>query len=260
MNLYRHSKKRSRAPFILATTLVILVFLIDAVTGGSIRGLLHEGAVRLWSVGGGSGALFSNFFSTRKALREENKTLREENSQLKIYAAAFGVLKQENEELRTLANLVGEGSGVSAPIVSSFATSPYGTFLIGAGAANGLRGGELVIVGDARFGGFVMGRVENVDTRTSLVRGLFAGGETIDATVRDIGITLKGRGGGQAQGEAPREAAIEVGDIVTSAQVGGRAVGVVGKVEKDPSGAAERVYVHLPFSLASLSYVQVIAQ
>ncbi|RJR13658.1 rod shape-determining protein MreC [Candidatus Parcubacteria bacterium] len=259
MNLYRHSKKPSRAPFILATALVVLVFLIDLVSGGSIRAVVREGVARVWSTGTSSISL-REFFSTRHALQNENRTLREQITELTLRVAAFEVLKLENQELRVLTGLAEEGSGVSAPVVSSFSTSPYGTFLIGAGEANGLTVGNLVIAGDVRFGGFVIGRIEATDTHMSLVKSLLAPGEATEATVHDIGVVVRGRGGGQGIAEAPREAIIEAGDVVTAATLGQRPLGVVGHVEKDPSGAAQRVYVHLPFSLASIQYVRVVAQ
>lgn len=259
MNLYRHSKKPSRAPFVLATGLVVLIFLIDLVSGGSIRAVAREAAVRVWSAGASSFNI-RGFFLTRHALENENRTLREQITELTLRGAAFEVLKLENEELRALTNLAAEGTGVSAPVMSSFTTSPYGTFLIGAGEANGITVGNLVIAGDVRFGGFVIGRIEATDTHTSLVKALFAPGEATEATVRDIGVVVKGRGGGQALAEAPREAVVEAGAVVTAGVLGQRPLGVVGHVEKDPSGAAQRVYVHLPFSLASIQYVRVVAQ
>ena len=261
MNSYRHSKK-SRGPLLLATILVLLVFIIDWLSGGSVRALLRAGASSVWDVGSRAGSVVfgSGFFSTRRALEEENRTLQEELSQLKVRAAAFDVLKEENDALRKVVDLAKGDSGITAPITSSFRSSPYGTFLIGAGTEDGVRVGSLVIAGDPQFGGFLIGHVQAADARASLVKSLFAPGETTDAIVNNVGITLEGHGGGQARGEAPREAVIEERSIVTSALMGGRAIGIVGKVEKDPGGASQRVYVNLPISLTSLKFVYVVEQ
>lgn len=262
MNLYRHSKKSNRGPYVVAITLILFVFVLDLALGGGMRGLLREGSSRMWSaVSAGTDAITqSGLFSTRRALLKENNSLKERIAELTIQAAAFEVLKQENQALRTTARLVEGEKGVSAPIVSSFHTSPYGTFLIGAGAQDGIAKGNIVMAGDPTFGGFVVGRIEEVHQRTALVKGLFAPGETTNANIDGIGVTLKGHGGGQARGEAPREAVIEVGDVVTFPEAGGKAIGIVGNVEKDLGGASTLVYVHLPFALTALTYLYVIPE
>ena len=256
----RSDRRRGRNRLLIATALVIFVFVADALTGGSIRAFLRAGASGMWNIGARAGdtILASGFFSTRRALEEENRMLREELTQLKMYAVAFDILKAENESLRKITSLVEEGSGITAPVASSFRTSPYGTFFVGAGTEDGVRAGSLVVAGDPKFGGFVIGRVDDANSHVSLVKGLLAPGETTDAVVHDVGISLEGRGGGQARGDAPLDAVIEVGDVVTSAAVGGRAVGIVGAVEEDVGSASKHVYIHLPFALPTLQFVYVI--
>lgn len=224
--------------------------------------LVRSSAATLWSSAERAGDVIfgSGFFSTRRALLRENASLRTELLQLKLRAAGFEVLRSENEHLREIARLAEDEQGITAPIVSSLRSSPYGTFLIGAGSLNGVRAGNIVIIGDPPFGGFVIGRVDSADTHTSLVTELFAPDQAIEGVARGISISFEGRGGGQARGEAPRDAEIAEGDAVISPIVGNRAIGVVGEVEKDTGGAVQRVYVSVPVNLYDVRFVYVLTE
>ncbi|HCM43603.1 TPA: hypothetical protein DIS55_01465 [Candidatus Kaiserbacteria bacterium] len=250
-NLYQQNKSRRR--LLVATVFVIAVFVADTLSGGSARAFARAGAAYMWATGASAGETVfdSGFFSTRRALEKENKSLREELTQLQTRVAVFDILKSENESLRLLTRFTERERGITAPIISSFRSSPYGTFLIGAGSEDGIRAGNLVMAGDPQFGGFVIGRVENTDARISLVKAVFAPNETTDAVISGISVMLLGRGGGQARAEAPRDAEIKTGDAVFSPLMGGKAIGVVGGVEVDKGDASERVYVMVPFSLTS---------
>jgi len=261
MSLYRHSNKNGRRLF-FAVVLVIVIFLIDGVSGGNIREALRLGASYAWGAGAraGSALLDSGFFSTRRALERENQALRNEIARLQMRAADHEVIKAENESLREFVRLAESGNGITAPIVSSFRASPYGTFLIGAGVEDGVEDGDLVVVGDVELGGFVVGRVEDAGGGQSLVKGIFAPGERTEATIQGVGITVEGRGGGQARADAPRDAVIQAGDPVISTSFGVRAIGIVGRVEEGTGGASQRVFIQLPIPLASLEFVYVLIQ
>src|SRR3989344_1705161 len=236
MSLYRHSNKNGRRLF-FAVVLVIVIFLIDGVSGGNIREAVRFGASYVWGAGSRAGSAFldSGFFSTRRALERENQALRNEIARLQMRAADHEVLKAENESLREFVRLAEGVNGITAPIVSSFRASPYGTFLIGAGVEDG-GGGQ------------------------SLVKGIFAPGERTEATIQGVGITVEGRGGGQARADAPRDAVIQAGDPVISTSFGVRAIGIVGRVEEGTGGASQRVFIQLPIPLASLEFVYVLIQ
>ena len=260
MNSYRQNKGRGRNRFIVAAVLVLVVLLLDGITGGSMRSLVREAASVVWGVGSSVSESISGsgLFSTRKALEQENRTLRNELSQLQLRSAAFDALLEESESLRKLVSLAEEERGITAPVVSSFRSSPYGTFLIGAGVEDGVNSGSIVLIGDAQAGGFVVGYVEDAGRQTSLVKAVFAPGEETDAVIAGVSVSVNGRGRGQAQAEAPREAPIATGDIVFSARYGGKPIGVVGNIEREVGGASERVYIHVPVNLYEVRFVYVL--
>lgn len=238
-----------------ATIVVILVFLFDIVSGGVMRhGARAVGEV-LWSASEGTLGKIgeSGFFSSRAALAQENATLSTEVAQLQGAQAALSAAESENAQLRALVHLASVSSGITAPVTSSFQSSPYGTFQIGAGSAEGVRKGDLVETAD----GFALGTVSDVAGGSALVSELFAPGSKIDALVDGIPLTLSGQGGGAASGDAPHGAAINESDTVTAASLAGRPIGVVGNVESSAASAATHVIVRLPVNLESLSFVYV---
>ena len=258
MREYRFSspRKEGRYRLIFATVAMLVVVLIDIVTGGSLRALVRTGGASVWSASARTrDAIFGNgYFSSRAALSREIQTLRQTLASYQEGAAAYRVVKEENDALRTLLTLAQKEEGVTAPIVSSVISSPFGTFLIGAGETDGVAKGDLVITS----GGFVIGVVEETYVRTSIVRELLAGGSNVEVLLSGAPIGMLGRGGGNAIATLPQEIRVEEGMPVTSPAYGGRAVGIVGRVEHDASSAEQDVYVQLPVNMASLTYVYVV--
>ena len=264
MNLYRPNRRggrKGRRRLLLATAFVIVVFMVDGFSGGYIRMLVRSAGATLWGTvtGVGESIAGSGVFSTRRALESENATLRQELTEVRLRAAAFDFLKTENGELRRIAQMAESSQGITAPIVSSFRSSPYGTFLIGAGTLSGISVGDLVLIGDSSAG-FVIGRIDSVSARVAVVKELLAPDESMEGVVNGVSIIFDGHGGGQAQGEAPRDAEIKVGDFMTSPTSGGHAIGVVGKIEEDSGGASMKVFAHVPVSMYEVRFVYVLTQ
>lgn len=259
MSLYLQSdRKKSRRRVILFCVTIVLIFAIDFATSGALRaGVRSLGAIA-WSAGASAGnALFGQgYFSSKRALTAEIESLRDA---LARYAAEDGrheILEKENNELRALVGLRSEEEGIAAPIISSTSASPYGTFLVGVGAKDGVYIGDAVLAGSAR--GFVIGRIAEVGARSSLVKELFAPGEALEAIARGAGLSLEGRGGGNAHAEVPSSLAIAEGDVVTSPLFAGRVVGLIGFVSAEQGSARKRIYVRAPLSTADLRFVYVV--
>lgn len=255
MNSYRPNDKRGRRRLLVATVVVAALFLADLLTGGAIRAALNTVGSAMWSATRSlsAGVTQSGIFSTKASLARQNAALQAQIAQLQNKAAAYTAVETENQQLRSLVHLAAVASGTTAPVISSFAASPYGTFLIGAGSSDGVQKGTLVATPD----GFLIGRVADVSARSALVVGIFAPGQRIDALVDAIPVILSGRGGGTASGEAPRGATISVGDIVTAPSLGQRPIGVVGSVQGNAASASTKLMVRTPVNLESLQFVYV---
>src|SRR3990167_3977923 len=229
MNSYRQNKSPHRRLFAL-TALVIFLFVVDVLTSGSVRHQLRGGAVvfREWSAYIGRGISGSGFFSTRASLEAQNRSLTEELAQYEERAGAYEVVRSENEQLRAFVRLVEsmsrDAQGVTAPVVSSVRTSPYGTFLIGAGAQDGIVRGSLVLTG----GGFVVGKVTDMGAHTAVVSEIFAPGSAVEAQVGGAPISAVGSGGGNARAKVPRALSFTISPPVTAPGLGQRAIGIGG--------------------------------
>ena len=258
MNSYRQNKGRRR--LLIATVCVVLIFLVDILSGGALRALVRTGVRPIWGAGSGivSGIFNSGFFSTRRALERENALLREQLTQSEARAAGYQALKDEHEALQGLLHVVQGARGITAPIISSLSSSPYGTFMIGAGPSDGIALGDLVLAGDSSSSGFAIGRISDVRNHTSLVTELFAPNVSTLAVIGGAETTVTGQGGGNARAEVPRDIPVAAGDTVRSPLVGGRPIGLVGAVHADPASASQQVYIGLPVGLSALQFVYVL--
>jgi cell shape-determining protein MreC len=251
-----HGAKAGRRRLLALTALVVLLLLIDLITGGGVRGLVRSVTASVWASTERARLNISEsgYFSSRRALADDNARLRAEVALLREKAAAHDVLESEVAQLRTALALAGGNTGVTAPVVSSFRSSPYGSFLIGVGSDDSVAAGDLVITA----GGFLVGVVSEVLGRTASVKEIFAAGESVDALIGETAVIVEGSGGGNAETSVPRGIEVHEGDAVIALQYGARALGIVGKVESSPASADQRVFIRLPLNLSSLRYVFVL--
>lgn len=252
------SRQRSsrRRQLLAATVAVIILFVLDVATGGAIRGAVRGAVSILWNGSAHARSAITNtgYFRTHRSLAAENAALRDQVAAYKEDAAAYDTLMAENEQLRALVHIAAQERGVTAPIVSSFRASPYGTFLVGAGEREGVRGGSLVLTSD----GFVVGTVRELHAHTALVQGSLASGSDTDVIIGSTAATLEGRGGGNGRVELPRDIAVATSAPVIAPSLGSRPVGIVGRVESAPASASQIAYVQLPVNLSSLRYVYIV--
>lgn len=252
-----------RRGVIIATAAILFVAVVDVFSGGVIRGAARSVLAPVAQVARTASAALSSgdLWSSRASLLKENGELRAERDRLRALEAGVLSLTAENAELATMAHLAESESGgrsgavgITAPVVSSFRASPYGTFLIGAGSSHGVKSGSLAITD----GGFVLGVVADVSDTTSLVRMVFAPGETTDSVVGSVSFSLVGRSGGNASAEVPREAELHEGDPVIAPRFANRPVGIIGKIVSASSSAYADIYVVFPLNLNSIRYVYIV--
>lgn len=196
----------------------------------------------------------SGFLQSRAALAEENEKLRREIALFAEEIAQAEFIRAENEELRLLAALAQSESGVSARIISSHRSSPYGTFLIDVGTEDGINDGDLVLTP----GGYVLGAVAGVSNNSATVRSTFAPGEKVDLTVGESAFTADGLGGGNARASVARETQIPVGSGVVAPLFGGRNAGTVMHVESASSSPTAIISIRIPVNLETLRFVYVL--
>ncbi len=252
-----NDQRRGRRRVVLATVMVVCIVAIDHSTGGGVGVWMRMSEARVWVACSGimREVAMSGFFSSRRSLMEENAALRSRLALIQDKAARCDALEEETNALRAITHLVENAHGITAPVVSSWYSSPYGTFMIGAGLDDGVMQGSLVLSGDAA--GFVVGRVVRADARSSLVMETFAHDMSFEATIAGASVLVHGKGG-YGRAAVPRGIALAVGDAVRVPAYGGRMVGVVSSVHVDAVNTAQDVYIALPSALDSLTFVYVV--
>ncbi len=255
MNSFRPNKSYRR--LFAAATLALLIFCIDIFSGGVVRGEVRAAGITLshWAKTASHALFGSGYFSSRSSLSAQNRSLSEQLAQYQERAAAYAVLQEENAILRDMVHLAQSTSGLTAPVVSSLRSSPYGTFLIGAGDADGVARGAVVLTS----GGFVVGSVSDVASHTAVVSEIFAPGASLDAIVHGASVVVEGRGGGNARASAPRDLDIPPGSPVVAPAYGSRPIGIVGGVATSSSSATQDVFIHVPVNRAGIQFVYVAA-
>jgi cell shape-determining protein MreC len=252
---YDRSQREGRHRLFWVTLLVVFIVLIDIVSGGRVRGLVKTAAAEVWTVSARvrAGVFENGYFSSRSSLAAENAALREALSHAQEDAASYQALKDENQELRAIVHLAGGTPGVTAPIVSSVFSSPYGTLLIGADSGT-VSPDDVVLTAD----NFAVARVESVNGNTATAAQVFAPNNTVNVLIGSKAAQAEGRGGGNARAKLPRDASVHVGDVVTSPELGGRPVGIVGKVDSSPAASEQTIYISLPVDLSALKFVYIV--
>lgn len=252
MNSFRQSRRGHRGLW-FATLLVVVILVFDWFSGGTARAKARAVAAGVSSVAtvALSRVAESGFFSSRAGLARDNASLRDELSRLREEVARVRALEEENAALRELAALSESAEGVTAPITSSFRASPYGTFTIGGGSADGIRKGATVLTS----GGFLLGVVSDVGEKHATVRALFAPGVETDVLIGETPALLQGKGGGNAFARVSRGASVKTGDAVVAPSLGQRAIGIVEFIERDEASPSADVYVRFPVNLETLRFV-----
>ncbi len=248
--------RRARRRLVAATALVIVIFILDALFGGTLAGAIRSLTAGIWSASSSvrQTILQSGYFATHRALARDNALLRDQLAAIQEDAAAYQGLKAENNQLRAFLHMASTSRGITAPVISSFRSSPYGTFLVGAGEADGITEGAIVMSSQD----FAIGTVKSVTANTALVAGTFASGQSTDALIGNTAAVVEGRGGGNAVATVPREAVVHEGDSVIAPALGSRQIGIVGHIDASESSAEQTVYIDLPINLSTLRYVYLV--
>lgn len=252
MRMSRDGKSTTRT-LTLITLSVLMYISADYFSGGAVRDTLRPFVQPVATVVHGVSdiVLRSDFWKTRNALQMEVERLSSQLEREQSVQAALMAMQAENDILRLLARVAEKDQGVTVPVVSSFSSSPYGTFVIGGGSGAGIQVGDTVIAGD----GFVLGSVTDVAPDTAIVRAVFSPGTETEVVVEDIAFLLTGRGAGNARADVPRELPLSVGNPVVAPAFGNRSVGVIGRIESASSSAFSDVFVRFPYNLDALRFV-----
>ncbi len=163
-----------------------------------------------------------------------------------------------NENMRLAARIADEGQGTEgteALVSARPPMTPYDMLVLDKGTDDAVYDGMRVY---AR--GVFIGLIENASRQSSKASLFSAPGRETEAWVGDarIPITLQGAGAGSFRANAPREAAIAVGDTVYLPGAGATPAGVIASIDSHPSSPRSTLSIRPLVNIFSLSSVRVL--
>lgn len=198
----------------------------------------------------GSHSIFSRF-SDAAALASANERLAAENAELASENAALTA--KLNAQSLLLGGTSVRSSGTFADIVSRPPTSPYDTFVLGAGSKDGVTSG-MEAFGP---GNVPVGIVTSVLADFSELTLFSSPGVVTYGWVgrASIPVAITGAGGGAMSASAPRAANIASGDTVYLPGPGQLPIGSVARVDSDPLSPAVTLRIVSAVNLFSMPAV-----
>lgn len=190
---------------------------------------------------------------TRKSLikkvYELNSIIQSNNARI----SRIEILENENQKLKKELGRSGVSGGILANVLTIPNRSIYDTFIIDAGAEQGIAEGMNVYAFDA----IALGTISEVYNEKSLVT-LFSqsGRETVGNVVNsEMNITLVGRGAGEYEVRMPRDIAFAVGDKISFQSINPTVLAEIKKIMTDPRDPFQRLLAKTPMNLVNLKWV-----
>lgn len=239
------NRRRSRTFFYVASAIAVLVLLL----------ILFFARTAFESV---FWRIFSPLYAAREHLSGPSDT-EAELAYAQALAADRDLLAQENEQLKNMLGRTTAHSRIVAAVLQRPPESPYDTFVIDAGEAQGIVLGSMVSAG----GGTLIGTVTQVYATASRVTLFSAPGESHQALLvgesENTPITVSGKGGATFVAEVPAGVEARVGQSVVFPGLGVSFVGSVEYNEFTEGESFRYLYIRMPVALYTLRFVEVLS-
>jgi cell shape-determining protein MreC len=239
------------AAFVAAGALALL-FMLRMAAPGALVALISP----LLSAGTGltnaAGGLASTFGSPQKLARERDSAVRERDA----LAAQNAILAAKVADLTKLVGARTEPAhAILAGVLARPPVSPYDALLLDQGSDAGVVPGALV----SGPGGVPVGTIESVAKGSSRAVLFSAPGRETAGWVGEsrAPLTLAGQGAGAFGTEVPHETAVAVGDEVFVAGPGALPIGVVMRVDSNPSSPDTALRIRPAVNPFSLTWVTI---
>jgi len=200
---------------------------------------------------------FSSLLTSKQNLAEEIYNLKKKIIFLETKNFTYDLLVKENKELRALQGRhEEEGERVLADVLSKPNSSPYDSIIIDAGAREKIAKGYIVVA----HGDVIIGTVEKVHIRTSVVRLFSSPGEQIDVVLGDSNVSAvaRGRGAGNFDIRLPKGVPVEAGESISFSAFSTKVLGVVETVLTKPNDSFQIILFKSPVNIFELKWVEII--
>ncbi len=240
MNFHLKSDRyeRKKIPILKGITIVfVCAILIQFITPRFLPSIALRFIAPLWPVKGDDSA----------------QTIAE----LKNQIDSFSIMENEYKTILAELGQKKPNEFILGHVLVAPPTSLYDTLIVDAGSKEGVQIGKKVYAG----GMITLGVITEVQGETSKVKLYSSPEEKYDVIIgvgsTSIRSTATGRGGGMYEVLAPREAKIQIGDVVTVPELSDVVYGKVAYIISDPARAFASIVFQSPIPLQSIRRVYV---
>ena len=237
-----------RIGILIVLVIVFFIFALRALAPDVFvflsRPLLGVGSSLTAAVGSASGT-----FEDRAGIQEERDRLRVE-----LEAA-----QNENVVLRTqlgdMTRLAAKENSISAGVIARPPVSPYDTLVVEAGSEAGVRVGALVF----GTGGIPIGTIEAISGKNAHVALYSAPGRVTEGWIGEarLPVTITGAGAGAFRATLAKDAVPQIGEQVFVPGPGALPIGVVARVDTNPSLPEANLFIRPLVNPFTLTWVAI---
>lgn len=249
MNYHLKSKPKSNSKKILGLVILIIVLFLSVtyLFLPYIQSFAHTTALPVWSFRNyttNSLSLLFGSFRSKLDLVEENKALKGEVESLHLKQLDYDILLKENQDLKNILGRPYVKDKIITRIVSKPPRSPYDTFVLDAGAEDGIFEGSLVYIS----GNIIVGKISSVTKNTSIVTLFSTNNVKQEAILERTGAMyeLSGKGGANFSIELPKDTDILWGDVFLYPTINSSIIGNVYYIDTNSQSAFKTVFIRVP--------------
>jgi len=165
------------------------------------------------------------------------------------------ILKKENEELKTALSRPDKNDFIFAYVESRPPQSPYDILFVDMGSENGVKNGMQVIA----YNDILIGYIAETSNNSSKIKLTSFPGEETNAVLFSSNnqVIAVGKGGGNFEIKIPKSIEVNTGEKVVTIGANPMLLGMIEKIEINPSDPFQKLYFRFPFNLQELKYVAI---
>jgi cell shape-determining protein MreC len=250
--------KKSRSKTIAISILLVFLFGLHFFFPKFYPSIFYPITSLVWKIEKSTVDWFSHMggiVRSKYSLVEENRRLEMEIQTNKTSLLLLDILKNENLDLKLILGRKSSEKMVLGVILASPPTSPYDTAIIDVGSDDG------IVVGDKVFadGDVLIGEIAEVYGNQSKIFFLSTPGKKTMVSFINSKIKTEaiGRGGGNFRANIPAGAGVIAGDIVVSADIDPKNMGIVESVDTDSADSFSSILFRMPINIYSLHFVEI---
>lgn len=192
--------------------------------------------------------LVAKIFTSKEDLIAKNEKMSQELERFNVALLDYESLKSENSRLNSELGLRPPVNFIGAKIIAKPPQTKVDSLLVDKGAKDGVKKGDLVLVGER----VLIGRIEKVFDRQSLVTLNSLAEQVVYGYLERTGefLEVKGVGGGNMEAKVPIDFSVEIGDLVSFEGTRSYLFGKVSLIEEDEPSGFKEIIISLPANIS----------